>query len=213
MDTSSPPVRTGADVACGLLLLVLDGVISLCAAVFLALRGWSGPPDPRSSAPPPMDWTPVITFGVITGVVLLIAWAMLRGGWAWTAGGQFLAAGLLCLVTLLIAAEEWTTAHPGAADTPAAASLLPLTGGAGQGASVGHGCGTESSRVRCGLTGATDPGFRTTGQPLTLPVAHPLRRLPPQAFDRVHRGGTPRHAEERAGERETGREPAHPGHT
>ncbi|WP_329117071.1 DUF6234 family protein [Streptomyces sp. NBC_01353] len=140
MNTSSPPVRTGADVACGLLLLVLDGAISLCAALFLALRGWSGAPDPQGSAPPPMDWAPVITFGVITGAVLLIAWAMLRGGWVWTAGGQFLAAGLLTLVTLLIAAEEWTTAHPAAADTPAsAASPLPPAGGAWQGASVRHG--------------------------------------------------------------------------
>ncbi|MCT4355751.1 DUF6234 family protein [Streptomyces sp. Je 1-79] len=121
MTPSTPPVRTGADIATGLLFLALEVGLALGGAVFLAMRKWGGAaPDPRSAAPPAMDWVPVITFGVITGAVLLLACAMLRGGWVWTAGGQFLAAALLGLVTLLIAAEEWSLAHPAPASAPAA---------------------------------------------------------------------------------------------
>ncbi|MFD0153213.1 DUF6234 family protein [Streptomyces sp. NPDC055721] len=112
MTTSAPPVRTGGDILFGLLLLVLEGVLVLIAAFTLGMRRWAEAYDPLPSAPPPMDWAPVLTFGAITGVVLLLAWAMLRGGWSWTAGGQFLAAALLGIGTLTFGIQEWSRAHP-----------------------------------------------------------------------------------------------------
>ncbi|MFD3944229.1 DUF6234 family protein [Streptomyces sp. NPDC058579] len=124
MTTSRRQVRTGADIATGVAFLALQCVLALAAAVFLAMRKLgSGRPGPASSGPPPMDWVPVIVFGTVTGAALLLAVAMLRGGWVWTAGGQFLAMGLLGLATLLIAAEEWTYAHPdpAPASTPVSA--------------------------------------------------------------------------------------------
>ncbi|MDT9688668.1 DUF6234 family protein [Streptomyces sp. P9(2023)] len=125
MTTPSRPlvrtVRTGTDIAVGLVFLVLDGVLALAAAVFLAARNLGGAPDPRDASPPPMDWVPVIVFGVVTGAVLLLAWAMPRGGRVWTAGCHFLAAGLLFLVTLLVAGEQWAYAHP----TPARSASAP----------------------------------------------------------------------------------------
>ncbi|MGW2016131.1 DUF6234 family protein [Streptomyces sp. NPDC001927] len=112
MTTSRRPVRTGVDIATGVVFLVLECVLAFAAAVFLAARKLgAGRLDPATPEPP-MDWVPVIVFGVVTGAALLLAVAMLRGGWVWTAGGQFLAMGLLGLATLLIAAEEWSYAHP-----------------------------------------------------------------------------------------------------
>ncbi|MEU9862635.1 DUF6234 family protein [Streptomyces sp. NPDC047971] len=126
MTASRPPVRTGADIGTGVLFLFLQCALALVAAVLLATRKLGhGRPGAASSGPPPMDWVPVIVFGVITGVTLLLAVAMLRGGWAWTAGGQFLAAGLLGLATLLIAAEEWSYAHPDPAPPASAPAAAP----------------------------------------------------------------------------------------
>ncbi|MGW6564673.1 DUF6234 family protein [Streptomyces sp. NPDC054975] len=140
MTTSRRPVGTGADIATGLLFLLLECVLALAAAVFLAMRSLGGVPEPKGgeSAPPSMDWVPVIVFGVVTCAALLLAVAMLRGGWTWTAGGQFLAAGLLCVVTLLIAAEEWTYAHPGPASSSEHPGAGPSSEHPGSGPSSEH---------------------------------------------------------------------------
>ncbi|MEU3691601.1 DUF6234 family protein [Streptomyces narbonensis] len=116
-----PPVRPAGDALFGVLLVALDGVLVLIAAFTLGMRGWAASYDPRPAGPPPMDWVPVLVFGAITAGVLLLAWAMLRGGRPWTAGGQFLAAALLGIGTLAFGIQEWARAHPAPPGTTAPA--------------------------------------------------------------------------------------------
>lgn len=114
MTTSPPPVRPWVDVLFGLLLLAFQGAIALLTAVMMGLRQWgaaSGPPRP---GPPPMDWVPVLAFGAVAGVASLLAYGMMRGGWRWSAGGQFLAAGLLGIAMVTFGVQEWSRAHPAA---------------------------------------------------------------------------------------------------
>ncbi|MFE1903613.1 DUF6234 family protein, partial [Streptomyces gardneri] len=144
MTTSPPPVRPAGDALFGILLLVLEGVLVLIAAFTLGMRGWAASYDPRPAGPPPMDWVPVLVFGAITGGALLLAWSMLRGGWPWTAGGQFLAAALLGIGTLVFGIQEWARAHPAPRGGPAPPPPPPTRaggrprGGAGGGAGGGY---------------------------------------------------------------------------
>ncbi|MFD8975110.1 DUF6234 family protein [Streptomyces sp. NPDC059593] len=114
MPTSAPPVRPWADFLSGLLILVLEAVLAAIAAFTLGMRRWAEGYDPQPSAPPPMDWVPVLVFGAITAGVLLLAWMSVRSHWPWTAGGQFLAAALLGIATLTFGIQEWARAHPAA---------------------------------------------------------------------------------------------------
>ncbi|MDV5147809.1 DUF6234 family protein [Streptomyces sp. SBC-4] len=134
MTTSPPPVRTAGDILFGILILTLEGVLVLVAAFTLGMRGWAESYGPHPAGPPPMDWAPVLVFGAMTGVVLLLAWAMLRGGWSWTAAGQFLAAALLGIGTLTFGIQEWARAHPAppqpaVSPTPGEARCVCRSGG------------------------------------------------------------------------------------
>ncbi|WP_405856749.1 DUF6234 family protein [Streptomyces sp. NBC_00090] len=112
MTTSPQPVRPWADFLIGLLLLALQGAIALWTAIVMGLRQWSAGSGPPRSGPPPMDWVPVLAFGTVAGVASLLAYGMMRGGRRWSAGGQFLAAGLLGIATLTFGVQEWSRSHP-----------------------------------------------------------------------------------------------------
>ncbi|MCX5392630.1 DUF6234 family protein [Streptomyces sp. NBC_00094] len=134
MPTSPPPVRPWADFLSGLLLLVLETVLAAIAAFTLGMRRWAESYDPQPSAPPPMDWVPVLVFGGITGGVLLLAWVSVRSRWPWTAGGQFLAAALLGIATLTFGTQEWARSHPAppgptVSPTPGEARCVCRSGG------------------------------------------------------------------------------------
>ncbi len=116
--TPRPRQRTVHDVLLALGLLLLDAGFVLFAVFTLLFRSWGSRYDPERPGPPPMDWAPVLTFGAITAGILLLAFALWRGGWSWAPGSQFAAALLLAFLTVHGATEEWARSHP--APPPAA---------------------------------------------------------------------------------------------
>lgn len=65
-----------------------------------------GPPAART------DWTPVITCGVITGVVALVAVVLMRHRWPWAGGIQVLTALVLCVATVSVGRDGYRRSHP-----------------------------------------------------------------------------------------------------
>ncbi|MFB7516936.1 DUF6234 family protein [Streptomyces sp. NPDC056144] len=119
--TPRPRVRTAHDVLFALALLLLDGVLALITLFMLGLRAWTSVHERVDTWPPPMDWIPVLLFVTMTAGLLLLAFALRRGGWPWSAGAQFLAAGLLAVATVAVGTEEWTRSHPAPPSAPAPA--------------------------------------------------------------------------------------------
>ncbi|WP_326767262.1 DUF6234 family protein [Streptomyces sp. NBC_01591] len=104
------------DVVLGLLLVLLEGLICAVAAFRMAFsRADLG--GPESTGPPPMDWTPVLTFGGIAAVICLFAVVLIRGNRPWAGAIQLLAALALCVVTVQVGHEDYRRSHP--APTPA----------------------------------------------------------------------------------------------
>ncbi|MFE7356409.1 DUF6234 family protein [Streptomyces sp. NPDC057543] len=105
------------DVALGLLLVLLEGLICAVAAHSLALSRWD-PGASETSGPPPMDWTPVLVLGGIAVAVALIAVVLIRENWPWAGALQIPVVLLLCVAAVQVGHEDYRRAHPAPAATP-----------------------------------------------------------------------------------------------
>lgn len=103
----SPFARGRADAVVGLLVVGLELVVCVIAAIRTALPdgdGSGGHPAGRAGPAPPSvpaaDWTATVTFGVIAAAAVVLAVLMFRFHRPWTGATQVLAALTLCLVTV-----------------------------------------------------------------------------------------------------------------
>ncbi|MGW3655523.1 DUF6234 family protein [Streptomyces sp. NPDC005151] len=115
-----PVGGAGLDIALGLLLVALEVVVCAIATFRIGMAGWADSYDgtPEAAEPPPMDWGPVITFGVITLVVVAITVALLRTNRPWAGSIQVCVALVLCIVTVQIGQSDYRRSHPAPASTP-----------------------------------------------------------------------------------------------
>ncbi|WP_329540739.1 DUF6234 family protein [Streptomyces sp. NBC_01358] len=128
------PLVTGCpDVVLGLLSVALEAVI--CA---VALYLHTGPePDrarppsewPAESGPPAMDWSATLTLASFTAVARLIGVVLLRHGLPLAGVVQLLAAGALCVLTLMAWHGDYRLAHPASAASAPDRSGHQRTGG------------------------------------------------------------------------------------
>lgn len=116
-NTRPGPLVTGClDVVLGLLVVALEAVI--CAvAMYLYTRpepDWTRPPSdgPAESGPPAMDWSATLTLASFTAVACLIGVVLLRHGLPRAGVVQLLAAGVLCVMTLMAWHSDYRLAHP-----------------------------------------------------------------------------------------------------
>lgn len=132
------PFVTGClDVVVGLLVVALEAVI--CAVVMYTYRRpepeWArlspkGPgPGPVESGPPPMDWSATLTLASFTAVACLIGVVLLRHGLPLAGVVQLLAAGVLCVLTLMTWHSDYRLAHPAATASSPDRSGHQRTGG------------------------------------------------------------------------------------
>jgi hypothetical protein len=122
-----PPGRV-ADFAVGVVMLIVDAATVGAATVCLAMRGWGiaerndpadhvsagtiPPPHPQPPPSPPMDWTPTLTFAVITALVVLTAVGFARSRRPVSAWAQGVVALLLAVATIVTWQDDHRVAHP-----------------------------------------------------------------------------------------------------
>lgn len=132
----SPFARGHADAVVGLLVVALELVVYVIAAIRTALPdgdGSGGHPAGRAGPAPPAvpaaDWTATVTFGVIAAAAVVLAVLMFRFHRPWTGATQVLAALTLCLVTVSAGGDASRETHPSPANTPGWSSPPCLSGG------------------------------------------------------------------------------------
>ncbi|SEG63149.1 hypothetical protein SAMN05216223_107137 [Actinacidiphila yanglinensis] len=108
------PPHPAADFMIGVVVLIIDGAMCLGCAFVFAMRDWggagratasravragAGPVRPTAAPVAAHDWTPTITFGVITALAVLSAIGCARAKRPITAAFQAVAAVVLLVIT------------------------------------------------------------------------------------------------------------------
>lgn len=108
------PPHPAADFMVGVVALIIDGAVCLCCGFFFAMRDWggagrnaasevvrtgAGPVRPTAAPVAAHDWTPTLTFGVITALAVLSAIGCARAKRPITAAFQAVASVVLLVIT------------------------------------------------------------------------------------------------------------------
>jgi hypothetical protein len=127
----------------GLLMVLLDCAVAMPFVLGVGFQDWGGAyGGGLRPAPPPMDWTPTIAFGVVTVLIAFSAAGFALARMPVSAFLQTVATLAMVLATIGVTGHEHDRAHPPpapSASAPAAApgaavvpqrALLPLPGSA-----------------------------------------------------------------------------------